>query len=119
MKLSEKLTAPIGGFLIGIINGVFGAGGGIIAVEVLKAKGLSQKSAHSNAVAVCLPISALSAALYILNDRVKVADAAPYILWGLIGAVIGTFILKKISPTMLKKIFALFIIYAGVRLLIR
>ena len=118
MKLKEKLI-PFGGFLIGVINGIFGAGGGIIAVEVLKKSGLSQKAAHSNAVAVCLPISVLSAVLYILNDRVKFGDAAPYIIWGLIGAVIGTVILKKISPNVLKKIFAVFIISAGARLLLR
>ena len=115
----RKICILASGAAAGAVNGLFGAGGGIIAVEVLKKSGLSQKAAHSNAVAVCLPISVLSAVLYILNDRVKFGDAAPYIIWGLIGAVIGTVILKKISPNVLKKIFAVFIIYAGARLLLR
>ncbi len=119
MKISKKLVAPIGGFLIGIANSLFGAGGGIIAVPVLESSGLSKKEAHANAVAVILPISVISAVLYIMRGNVKISDAAPYILTGLLGSVIGTFILKKIPPETLKRIFGVFIIYAGIRLLLK
>ena len=43
------------GFFIGIINGLLGAGGGMLAVPALKKLGLSQKDAHRNALAVILP----------------------------------------------------------------
>lgn len=108
-----------GGFLIGLINGLFGAGGGMIAVPLLKKMGLSQKQAHANAVAIILPITLLSALLYLLNGYVKLNDALIYIPTGLLGALIGTYFLKKISPLWLKRIFGGFMVYAGVRLLIK
>ena len=97
------------GILIGAVNGLLGAGGGMLTVPVLKKMGFSQKSAHKNAVAVILPITAISATLYLLGGRVRLLDAVPFIPLGLVGAALGTFIIKKISPSLLKKIFALFL----------
>ncbi len=107
------------GSLIGIINGLFGAGGGMLAVPFLRKNGLNQKSAHENAVAVILPITVISAVVYCLKGFVKLSDAYIYIPTGLIGAYLGTKIMAKISPKLLKGIFGGFMIYAGVRLLIR
>lgn len=117
--MNNKLIAAVGGFFIGIINSLFGAGGGIIAVPVLSKMGLKKKESHANAVAVILPITILSAVLYVIKGRVEISDALPFIPTGLLGAVIGTVLLKKISPKLLKKVFGIFIIYAGVRLLLR
>lgn len=91
----------------------------MLAVPMLKKTGLDQKQAHKNAVAVILPITVLSAVLYILKDYVALKNALPYIPAGLIGAALGTFIISKISPIWLKRIFGAFMVYAGVRLLIK
>lgn len=119
MKINKKTISGMGGFFMGLANSIFGAGGGIIAVPLLKKSGLSQKEAHANAIAVILPVSILSAVLYIIKDKVQISDASPYILTGMAGAVLGTVFLKKISPVLLKKVFGFFIIYAGIRLLLR
>lgn len=84
-------------------------------MPILKKMGLPQKAAHKNAVAVILPITAISASLYLLSGRVRLLDAVPFIPLGLVGAVLGTVLMQKISSTFLKKIFALFMIWAGVR----
>ncbi|MBR4123579.1 MAG: sulfite exporter TauE/SafE family protein [Clostridia bacterium] len=103
--------------MIGVVNGLFGAGGGMIAVPLLKKMGFEQKSAHCNAVAVILPITVLSAILYIIKDYVNLSDAYIYLPTGVLGAGIGTVVLKKISPLWLKRIFGIFMVYAGFRLL--
>ncbi len=115
----ENLTTAASGLLIGGINGLLGAGGGMIAVPMLKKAGLEQKEAHANAVAVILPITVLSAVLYIIKGYVGIPDALPYVPTGIIGSVLGTMILKKISPVWLKRIFGAFMVYAGVRLLLK
>lgn len=107
------------GVSVGLVNGIFGAGGGMLAVPILKKSGLNQKSAHANAVAVILPITVISAILYLTKDVVNLKDSFYYIPTGLIGSVIATFLLKKLSNVWLQKIFAAFMIYAGVRLLLR
>lgn len=119
MKGKFKILSYMGGILIGAVNGLFGAGGGIIAVPILEKAGLNKKQSHANAVAVILPVSILSGILYLLEGKVRVSDVSPYVLWGLIGSVLGTFVLKKISPLWLKRIFGIFVIYAGVRMILR
>lgn len=120
LKNIKKLLKPtILGLGVGFINGVFGAGGGMLAVPILKSEGLSQKSAHANAVAVILPITVLSAVLYLAKGSVSLADSFAFIPTGLIGSVIAAFTLQKFSNKWLQKIFAAFMIYAGVRLLLR
>lgn len=105
------------GLLVGLVNGFLGAGGGMIAVPALKSVGLSTKQSHENAVAVILPLTVMSAALYLLNGRVSIADAWSYIPGGLIGALIGTFLMKKISNVWLTRIFGGFMIFSGLRML--
>ena len=118
-KKKFNLKTAVYGISIGLVNGLLGAGGGMLAVPLLKNTGFEQKEAQENAIAVILPISVLSASLYLLRDYVNIADALPYIPTGLIGAVIGTVIIKKISPNLLKKLFGGFMIYAGIRLLFK
>lgn len=107
------------GILIGLINSLLGAGGGMVAVPLLEGLGFSEKEAHASAVAIILPITVISAVLYLIRDYVNLVDGLIFIPTGLLGAIIGSFFLKKISPTLLKKIFSLFMIYAGIRLLIK
>lgn len=118
-KLKKYGKNLLFGGAIGVINGLFGAGGGMIAVPLLKKAGLSQKQAHANAVATILPITAVSATAYIIKDYVNLSDGLIYIPTGLLGAIIGTYIIRKISSKWLSVLFSGFMVYAGVRLLFK
>ena len=64
----KYLTA---GALAGLINGFFGAGGGIVLTPLLLSWiGLESKKAFATSVFIILPISAVSAALYLWQGRV-------------------------------------------------
>ncbi len=115
----KKLLSAVFGVLIGFINGTVGAGGGLIAVPLIKSFGTELKESHSTAIAVLFPITIASTLTYINAGHVSFADASPYILPSVIGAAAGTVLMTKISTEWLKKIFALFMLYAGVRLLLR
>ena len=85
-----------------------------INIETLvKAKGFE------NAVAVILPVTVFSAVLYTVKGYVTIKQALPFIPTGILGAFLGAWFIKKISPEFLKKIFGGFMIYAGIRLLLR
>ena len=118
-KLKQNLITGTIGVAIGIVNGSLGAGGGMLAVPLLKKVGFTQKECHTNAIAVILPITIISAIIYLFKDYVTVKQAFVYMPTGIIGAVLGTFLLKKISSIWLKRIFAALMIYAGIRLLLR
>ena len=115
----KKVFTALCGMLIGLINGTVGAGGGLVAVPLLKSGGLPTKDAHSTAVALLMPISAVSAVTYLYAGHVTFSDAAPYFLPSVLGAVAGVILMKYIPTGALKKIFAVFMIYAGVRLFLK
>lgn len=117
--IKKYLKPTFFGVGVGIVNGIFGAGGGMLAVPLLKKSGLEQKAAHANAVAVILPITIISAILYLIKGTVTFGDSFAFIPTGLLGSIIATFALQKLSNKLLQKIFAAFMIYAGIRLLTR
>ncbi len=90
-----------------------------MAVPLIKSFDTPQKMSHSTAVAVLLPISAVSAISYLYKGHVTFSDAAPFILPSVIGAIAGVYLLGKIPTKWLKKIFSGFMIYAGVRLFLK
>lgn len=115
----RKSSSLLSGFSVGLINALFGAGGGMIAVPVIRNKGKSQKEAQASAIAVILPLCVLSAAIYYYKGYYTFSEALKYLPFSLLGAVVGTFILKKTPDRMLKKIFSLFMLYLGVRMVIK
>ena len=102
------------GFIIGVINSLVGACGGIITVAALKKDGMD-----ANAIAIILPLTVISSVFYIYNGYVNIPDTLIFIPGGVAGAVVGGLILPKIPQKILKKLFALFIIWAGVRMIIK
>jgi uncharacterized membrane protein YfcA len=115
MKKRKTLVNLFFGIVVGFLNGLLGAGGGMIAVPVLK-KQMELKEAHATSISVILPMSIASAVSYILNKSVKISDAIPYLWGGFMGAVLGSYLLKKISPSFIKKLFALLMLWAGFRM---
>lgn len=115
----SRVKMVLSGAVIGLVNGALGAGGGMLAVPLLSKYGLSKKECHANAVAVILPITVVSAVLYLFRGYVNLSSAIVFVPTGLIGSLLGTVMLKKISNKWLGKIFGGFMIYAGVRLLLK
>lgn len=109
----------LGGALTGLVNGMLGAGGGMIAVSVLERSGADTKQAHGGSIAVMLPLSVLSAAVYLYSGQVALSDAMPYLPAGILGALGGVWLMNRISPALLHKIFGGFAIWAGLRMLLR
>ena len=118
-KFKKSLPKAIYGGLIGVINGFFGAGGGLVCIPLLMKIGMERKVAHANAVAIIFPITLVSAINYLVQGRVQITDAIMYIPGGLLGALAGTLIMKKLSPKFIRKIFGGFMIWAGWRLVLR
>lgn len=112
----NSIVKFLAGAVIGAVNVTLGAGGGMLVVPLYKRMNMSQKQAQINAVATILPITFISAVIYLLNGNVEISDTYIYLIPGLLGSILGTFVIKKTSNKILTIIFGLFMIWAGVRL---
>ena len=76
---------------------------------------IPQKSAFATSVAVILPMSVVSAIVYLLKYDLNFTETLPFLAGGLIGGIVSGMIFKKVPATLLRKALALFIIYGGIR----
>jgi len=115
----KKWFLIITGAVCGVLNGFFGAGGGSIAVPLLKKAGLKDKNAHATSVLIILCTTLVSSAFYLTKGTVKISDALPFIYTGVLGAAVGAFALKRISGTWLRRIFGALIVITSIRMLLK
>lgn len=115
----RALWCAVSGGLAGLANGFFGGGGGMILVPLLTAKcGLTQRQAFANSVLIILPLCIFSSVIYLLRGSLDLAVALPYLLGGLLGGMVGGRLFKGLKMDVLRRVFALFILYGGVKALL-
>jgi uncharacterized membrane protein YfcA len=106
------------GVLVGAANSVFGGGGGMIAVPLLKGLGMSEKESHATAILVILPVSMLSFLLYAVRGFFQGEVAIPAAVGVCLGGLLGAEILQKAPPKWIAIIFAVLQAFAGAWLLL-
>lgn len=120
MKKVKKIYIVIFGALIGLINGFFGGGGGMVVVPVLnKLFGMEQKKAQATALFVILPISLVSTIVYLCHRSISFAQGWPVIVGIVVGGVVGATLLNKMNNKVIKGIFVFFMLLGGVGMLIK
>ena len=120
MQLStkSKWTLAIFGALAGFVNGLLGGGGGVIVVSLLlTVLALPQKNAQATALLIILPLTVVSAVVYLFEG---VIDWKPT-LWTTVGVVaggiVGALLLSKLKSDVVKIIFAVVLILGGIKML--
>ena len=120
MKKTKKWQILLFGAVIGIINGFFGGGGGMVVVQLLnKVFKLEQKKAQATALFVILPISVVSAIVYMCFNSVNFATGWPVMVGIVAGGLVGAQILNKLKNNVIKGIFIFFMLLGGVVMLFK
>lgn len=118
--MGEKTKYAISGIFAGIANGLFGAGGGMVLVPMfIRLSKMEEKRAFATSIAVVLPLSVVSAVVYLLKGEFDLTAALPFVIGGAVGGFVGGKVFKKVSARALRTGFALLMIYGGVRLMMR
>lgn len=105
-----------GGGAVGAANGIFGGGGGMIAVPLLeRIEGRRTAAAHATAIACILPASAVSAVVYLLSGLVTWHILLPAALGVLLGGYFGAKLLPHLPPRALDLAFSALMLAAGVK----
>lgn len=120
MKKVKKIYIILFGALIGLINGFFGGGGGMVVVPVLnKLFGMEQKKAQATALFVILPISLVSTIVYICHNSVDFGSGWPVIVGIVVGGIVGATLLNKMNNKVIKGIFIFFMLLGGIAMLVK
>ena len=113
-----NLFAIITGLIAGLVNGVFGGGGGMIVVpmltNLLKCK---QKLAHATAILIILPLSIVSGLFYAAFGDFNLRVGLPRGLGVIVGGIVGALLLKKLSSKIVVVLFSVLMAAAGVKML--
>lgn len=109
------------GLLAGFANGLLGAGGGILAVFALSSRieEGDRRDLYANALAVMLPISALSCVRYAMAGNLHPDSFHGYALPAVAGGIVGGILLGRLKASFLRKLFGALVIYSGILLIVR
>ena len=106
------------GAITGLINGLFGSGGGTIVVPALIfLLGMDDHKAHATAISIILPLSIISTIIYFANSSIPYKVVPTVVIGGVIGSYIGAKVLNKIPVNILRKIFGSVMIYTAIRMI--
>lgn len=102
------------GILAGIISGM-GIGGGTILIPALTIfMSIDQKTAQAINLVYFIPTATAALVGHIKNKRIEKRGLLYIIIFGIIGAFIGSFFAIKVKSPLLKKAFGWFLCVMGV-----
>ncbi len=120
---TDVLKLLLVGLLAGAVNGLLGAGGGIIVVigvSKIFGRHMSDKNdAFTMALCVMLPVSVLSCTIYALRGNMRLDGFGIFIIPALIGGAVGGFLLGRLRTRFVKRLFAGLVVISGVLLIVR
>lgn len=106
------------GISAGFLNGLLGAGGGIIIVfglnKLMGNRVEDKRSVYATAIAVILPLSVLTAIQYFRRGSLDPSALAPLILPAIAGGALGGLLLRRLSPRFLSRLFAAVVLISGI-----
>ena len=104
-------------FIIGILSGIvsaLGMGGGTILILLLGIfTNLEQHLVQGTNLLVFIPVSIIAILINIKNKKIDYKISFQIIIFGMIGAFIGSMLAFKFNNRILKKFFGIFLLIIG------
>lgn len=105
------------GLIGGLLSGLFAIGGGIIMVPMLMAlANFNQRRAAATSLAAIVPASIVGSITYLLAGEIDLLAGFFIAIGGIVGALLGSALLKKIPIVWLRWMFIVFILLVAVRM---
>lgn len=117
---AKQIFSLIGvGVFGGLINGLFGAGAGLLLVPLIElVSKLEEKKVHATTLGCVLLMCIASSIVFLVNKQVDFKLTLWCLIGSLIGAILGTFLLQKFKNKIINLIFSGLLVAAGVLMII-
>ena len=117
--MGKKWGILLAGFCAGAVNGLFGAGGGMVLVPLLSAMTeLDEQEVFPSSIAIILPLCLVSLGVTALHHGLDVSASLPWLLGGGLGAIPAGLWGRKIPVKWLHRALGLLILWGGFRYLL-
>ena len=118
MKSKPHWGYILAGFCAGSINGLFGAGGGMILVPLLTAlTDLEEDDIFPTSVSIILPITLVSLLFSLPGSELSWYALMPYLIGSVIGGILAGLLGKRIPTIWLHRVLGILILWGGFRYL--
>lgn len=118
MSVKKNWGMILAGLGAGVVNGLFGAGGGMILVPLLtKLTDLEEKEVFPASISIILPLCLVSLTVSAFHTSLPVSQALPYLAGSAIGGVMAGLFGRRIPTLWLHRILGALILWGGVRYL--
>lgn len=118
MKRNNIWGIALAGFGAGAVNGLFGAGGGMVLVPLLTLlTNLEEDEIFSSSLAIILPICVVSLTVTALTGTVAWADSIPWLFGSAAGGLLAARWGRKIPVVWLHRGLGILIMWGGFRYL--
>lgn len=108
------------GFTAGFLNGLVGTGAGIVFLILFRIFGGEiSKDTFAFSMACVIPLSAFSLFTYRLPEDFSSVTLIGTLLTAAAGGICGAFLQQKLKIGVLKKIFAILVIYSGINMILK
>ena len=109
--------------LAGILNGFLGAGSGVVlmfaiaALNADKGEGAARDN-FATVIASVLPVSVVSTIIYMKNGAINEDIMGRFAFPAALGGIVGAFLTDRLNTKILRLVFAIVVIIAGVNMMI-
>jgi uncharacterized protein len=115
--LLEVGKALLIGCFAGAVGGLLGIGGAIVMVPCMICfLNFSPHSAHATSLAVVVPGAVMGALVYNSFGQLDIGLAALFAAGGMLGSYVGSSLLPKVKPKVLKRLFAVLALFLSIRM---
>lgn len=118
MQIKKYIGPTIAGFSAGAVNGLFGAGGGMVLVPLLTwLTDLNEDQVFPASVSIILPVCLVSLSLTLQGSGAPWNDTLLYLLGSAIGGIGAGIWGRKLPTAWLHRTLGILILWGGIRYL--
>ena len=118
MRKRDQMKSATAGGAAGAVNGLFGAGGGMVLVPLLTVTTkMKEEQIFPASVGIILPICCVSLITTAAKTGIPIEQAWPFLLGSIPGGILAAFLGRRIPVKLLHRFLGIMILWGGIRYL--
>jgi len=107
-------------FFAGILSGLLGIGGGVLFVPIfVYIFKMNMHQAIGTSVALIIPTVIFASFVHISSGNIAFKIVLSFFVFSIIGGLFGAYLSNYLPAILLKKIFAVFLLFVAIKMLIK